>query len=48
MLAVMQNLIYLRYDWGNRDFEETIEGAGHRYLPRSDYSINMRIINISI
>jgi ankyrin repeat protein len=23
------NLIYSRYDWGNGDFEEAIEGAGH-------------------
>ncbi|NMH88813.1 ankyrin repeat domain-containing protein [Flavivirga algicola] len=29
MLAAHPNLIYARYDWGNSDFEEAIEGAGH-------------------
>ena len=29
MLANQPNLIYSRYDWGNGDFEEAIEGAGH-------------------
>ena len=29
MLAEKPNLIYSRYDWGNGDFEEAIEGAGH-------------------
>ena len=29
MLAEYPNLIYARYDWGNSDFEEAIEGAGH-------------------
>jgi hypothetical protein len=29
MLANHPNLIYSRYDWGNGDFEEAIEGAGH-------------------
>ncbi len=29
MLAEQPNLIYSRYDWGNGDFEEAIEGAGH-------------------
>lgn len=29
MLEVYPNLIYGRYDWGNGDFEEAIEGAGH-------------------
>lgn len=29
MLAEHPNLIYCRYDWGNGDFEEAIEGAGH-------------------
>lgn len=29
MLAEYPNLIYSRYDWGNGDFEEAIEGAGH-------------------
>ena len=29
MLAAYPNLIYSRYDWGNGDFEEAIEGAGH-------------------
>jgi len=29
MLKEYPNLIYARYDWGNSDFEEAIEGAGH-------------------
>lgn len=29
MLAEFPNLIYSRWDWGNGDFEEAIEGAGH-------------------
>ena len=29
MLHEHPNLIYARYDWGNGDFEEAIEGAGH-------------------
>jgi len=29
MLAEEPNLIYASYDWGNGDFEEAIEGAGH-------------------
>jgi hypothetical protein len=29
MLIAHPNLIYSRYDWGNGDFEEAIEGAGH-------------------
>jgi hypothetical protein len=29
MLEQYPNLIYSRYDWGNGDFEEAIEGAGH-------------------
>ena len=29
MLNNHPNLIYSRYDWGNGDFEEAIEGAGH-------------------
>ncbi len=29
MLNEYPNLIYSRYDWGNGDFEEAIEGAGH-------------------
>lgn len=29
MLVDRPNLIYSRYDWGNGDFEEAIEGAGH-------------------
>jgi len=29
MVSEMPNLIYSRYDWGNGDFEEAIEGAGH-------------------
>jgi hypothetical protein len=29
MLTEHPNLLYSRYDWGNGDFEEAIEGAGH-------------------
>ena len=29
MVAEYPNLLYCRYDWGNGDFEEAIEGAGH-------------------
>ena len=29
LLAEQPNLIYSRHDWGNGDFEEAIEGAGH-------------------
>jgi hypothetical protein len=29
MLAEHPNLLYSRYDWGNGDFEEAIEGAAH-------------------
>ena len=29
MLLDHPSLIYSRYDWGNGDFEEAIEGAGH-------------------
>ena len=29
MLDQYPNLLYCRFDWGNGDFEEAIEGAGH-------------------
>jgi ankyrin repeat protein len=29
LLSEYPNLLYSRYDWGNGDFEEAIEGAGH-------------------
>ena len=29
LLGQYPNLLYCRYDWGNGDFEEAIEGAGH-------------------
>ena len=29
MVTDLPNLLYSRYDWGNGDFEEAIEGAGH-------------------
>src|SRR5215212_1586592 len=29
MLEEYPNLLYCRYDWGNGDFEEAIEGAAH-------------------
>ncbi len=30
MLEDYPNLLYSSYDWGNGDFEEAIEGAGHK------------------
>ena len=29
LLEEFPNLLFCRYDWGNGDFEEAIEGAGH-------------------
>src|SRR6187431_2405625 len=29
MVAEHPNLVHSKYDWGNGDFEEAIEGAGH-------------------
>jgi ankyrin repeat protein len=29
MMAENPNLVYCSYDWGNGDFEQAIEGAGH-------------------
>jgi hypothetical protein len=29
MLGEYPNLLFCRYDWGNGDFEEALEGAGH-------------------
>ena len=29
LLEQYPNLLYSRYDWGNGDFEEALEGAGH-------------------
>jgi hypothetical protein len=29
MIAEHPNLVHCKYDWGNGDFEEAIEGAGH-------------------
>ncbi|MEO8404527.1 MAG: hypothetical protein ABI480_08035 [Chitinophagaceae bacterium] len=29
MVAEHPNLVHCKYDWGNGDFEEAIEGAGH-------------------
>ncbi|HNP24945.1 MAG TPA: hypothetical protein PKM63_22445 [Panacibacter sp.] len=29
LLVEYPNLLYCRYDWGNGDFEEALEGAGH-------------------
>lgn len=29
MLAEHPNLVHCKFDWGNGDFEEAIEGAGH-------------------
>jgi hypothetical protein len=29
MVAAHPNLVHSKYDWGNGDFEEAIEGAGH-------------------
>ena len=53
MLAKHPNLIYSRYDWGNGDFEEAIEGAGHlgnkeiaNYLIAQGARVNMFVLTM--
>ncbi|HMU11132.1 MAG TPA: hypothetical protein PKC54_14070 [Ferruginibacter sp.] len=53
MLAEYPNLLYCRYDWGNGDFEEAIEGAGHlgnkeiaRYLIEKGARPNIYILTM--
>lgn len=53
MLADYPNLIYSRYDWGNGDFEEAIEGAGHlgnkeiaNYLIDQGARVNMFVLTM--
>ncbi len=51
MLNDYPNLKYSRYDWGNGDFEEAIEGAGHlgnkeiaNYLIEQGARVNMFVL----
>ena len=53
MMAEHPNLIYSRYDWGNGDFEEAIEGAGHlgnreiaNYLITQGARVNMFVLTM--
>lgn len=53
MLAEYPNLLYCRYDWGNGDFEEAIEGAGHvgnkeiaKYLIESGARPNIYVLTM--
>lgn len=53
MLVDYPNLIYSRYDWGNGDFEEAIEGAGHlgnkeiaNYLISKGARVNMFVLTM--
>ena len=53
MLGEHPNLIYSRYDWGNGDFEEAIEGAGHlgnkeivHYLIEQGARVNLFILTL--
>ncbi len=53
MLAEYPNLIYSRYDWGNGDFEEAIEGAGHvgdediaNYLIEQGARVNLFVLTM--
>lgn len=53
MLADYPNLIYSRYDWGNGDFEEAIEGAGHvgdadiaSYLIENGARVNLFVLTM--
>ena len=53
MLAEQPNLIYCRYDWGNGDFEEAIEGAGHvgdddiaNYLIEQGARVNLFVLTM--
>lgn len=53
MLAEYPNLLYSRYDWGNGDFEEAIEGAGHlgnkeiaNYLIEQGSRVNLFVLTM--
>lgn len=53
MLNDYPNLIYSRYDWGNGDFEEAIEGAGHKgnkavanYLIEKGARVNLFVLTM--
>lgn len=53
MLTDYPNLIYSRYDWGNGDFEEAIEGAGHlgnkeiaNYLIEKGARVNLFVLTM--
>jgi len=53
MLIDYPNLIYSRYDWGNGDFEEAIEGAGHKgnkevanYLIENGARVNLFVLTM--
>lgn len=53
MLKEEPNLVYARYDWGNGDFEEAIEGAGHvgqkeiaEYLIAQGARVNLFVLTL--
>ena len=53
MLNERPNLIYSRYDWGEGDFEEAIEGAGHlgnkeiaNYLIEQGARVNLFVLTM--
>ena len=53
MLQKHPNLIYSKYDWGNGDFEEAIEGAGHlgnkeiaNYLINQGARVNLFVLTM--
>lgn len=53
MLKKEPNLIYARHDWGNGDFEEAIEGAGHvgdkeiaNYLIEQGARVNLFVLTM--
>lgn len=53
MLSEYPNLIYCRYDFGNGDFEEAIEGAGHmgdkeiaNYLVAQGARVNLFVLTM--
>lgn len=53
MLGNHPNLLFSRYDWGNGDFEEAIEGAGHvgnkdiaNYLIEQGARVNLYVLTM--
>jgi hypothetical protein len=53
MLLEKPNLLYARYDWGDGDFEEAIEGAGHvgnkelaNYLINKGARVNLFVLTM--